>query len=43
MTPADAVFALAAAAVAAYYANRRLTRSQYSSYRKWLDRSEPTD
>ena len=43
MTPADGIFALAAAAVAAYYANRRLTRSQYASYRKWLERSEPTD
>ena len=42
MTPADAIYALAAAGVAAYYANRRLTRNEYASYRKWLERSGPT-
>ena len=35
MTPADVIYGLAAAAVAAYYANRRLTRDQYASYRAW--------
>ena len=37
MTPADAVYALAAAGVAAFYANRRLTRDQYAAYRAWQD------
>lgn len=36
MTPADGIYALAAAGIAAYYANRRLTRDQYASYRAWL-------
>ena len=36
MTPADAIYALAAAGVAAFYANRRLSRHQYASYRAWL-------
>ena len=35
MTPADAIYALAAAGVAAFYANRRLSRKQYASYRAW--------
>jgi hypothetical protein len=35
MTPADTIYALAAAGVAAYYANRRLTRAQYACYRAW--------
>jgi hypothetical protein len=35
MTPADIVYALAAAGVAAFYGNRRLTREQYASYRAW--------
>lgn len=35
MTPADAVYALFAAAVAAFYANRRLTRAQYLALRTW--------
>jgi len=35
LTPADVIYALAAAGVAAYYANRRLTRDQYASYRAW--------
>jgi hypothetical protein len=38
MTAADAVYAFAAAAVAAYYANLRLTRDQYASYRAWQER-----
>lgn len=37
MTAADAIYALAAAGLAAYYANRRLTRDQYASYRAWLE------
>ena len=37
MTPADVVYALAAGAVAAYFANRRLTRDQYASYRAWRE------
>ena len=35
MTPADAIYAFAAAGVAAFYANRRLSRNQYASYRAW--------
>jgi hypothetical protein len=37
LTPADVVYALAAAGVAAFYANRRLTRDQYASYRAWRE------
>ena len=37
MTGADFVYAIAAAGIAAYYANRRLTRSQYASYRLWRE------
>jgi len=40
MTPADAIFALAAASVAAYYANRRLARGEYASYRAWQEQDE---
>lgn len=40
MTPADAIFALAAASLAAYYANRRLARDEYASYRAWQDQDE---
>jgi hypothetical protein len=39
MTPADAIYALAAAGVAAFYANRRLSRQQYGSYRAWQQQS----
>jgi len=35
MTPADAVYALFGAAFAAFYANRRLNRSQYLAFRTW--------
>ncbi len=38
MTAADVIYALAAAGVAAYYANRRLTRDQYTSYRAWQEK-----
>ncbi len=37
ITAADVVYALAAAGVAAFYANRRLTREQYAAYRAWLE------
>ena len=37
MTGADFVYALGAAGIAAFYANRRLTRSQYASYRMWRE------
>jgi hypothetical protein len=37
MTPADVVYAIAAAGVAAFYANRRLTRDQYAAYRAWRE------
>lgn len=40
MTAADAVYAFVAAAVAAYYANPRLTRDQYASYRAWREKGE---
>ena len=40
MTAADVVFAFAAAAIAAYYANPRLTRYQYASYRAWREKGE---
>ena len=35
MTPADLVFALFAAGLAAFYANRQLTRAQYLALRTW--------
>lgn len=35
MMPADMVFALFAAGLAAFYANRRLTRAQYLAIRTW--------
>lgn len=35
MTPADLVFALFAAGIAAFYANRRLTRREYLALRTW--------
>lgn len=34
---ADIIYALFAAAIAAYYANRRLARSEYSALRKWRE------
>jgi hypothetical protein len=37
MTGADVVYAIGAAGIAAFYANRRLTRSQYASYRMWRE------
>lgn len=35
LTVADGIFAIAAAGVAAFYANRRLSRSQYHALRLW--------
>ena len=39
MTGADLVYAIGAAGIAAFYANRKLTRSQYASYRMWRERN----
>ena len=35
MSPADAIFAMFAAAIAAFYANRRLTRTQFFALKVW--------
>ena len=43
MTAADAIYALAAAGVAAYFANRRLSRDEYASYRAWQDQCSAGD
>lgn len=40
MTPADAVYALFAAAIAAFYANRRLSRADYLALRRWEERND---
>ena len=40
MTAADAIYALAAACIAAFYANRRLNRAQYLAYRTWRERRD---
>jgi len=37
MTPADAAYALIGAAIAAFYANRRLSRAEFLALRKWED------
>lgn len=37
VSAADIVFGLFGAAIAAFYANRRLTRSEYSAWRKWQE------
>lgn len=37
ISAADIVYALMGAAAAAYYANRRLSRSEYSAWRKWQE------
>jgi hypothetical protein len=39
MTGADVFYALTGAGVAAFFANRRLTRSQYAAYRTWQEGS----
>lgn len=43
ITGADAIYALAGAGVAAFYANRRLTRAQYGAWRQWQERHEDGD
>lgn len=43
MTPADLVFALFAAGIAAFYANRRLTRAQNLALRLWEDKHVEQD
>ena len=43
MTPADLVFALFAAGLAAFYANRRLTRAQYLAVRTWEEGNDQQD
>lgn len=40
MTPADAVFAMFAAAIAAFFSMRRLSRRQYLAYRLWQQRED---
>ena len=40
MTGADYVYAAAAAGIAAYYANRRLSRRQFFALRSWQERQE---
>jgi len=40
MTPADLVFGLFAAGLAAFYANRRLSRAQYLAVRNWEESSD---
>ncbi|MCH7820452.1 MAG: hypothetical protein IIA07_00425 [Proteobacteria bacterium] len=43
LTPADAVFALFAAAIAASYANRRLSRAEFLALRKWEKQQETAE
>jgi len=43
MTPADLGFAFCAAGLAAFYANRRLTRVQYLAVRTWDERDDQQD
>lgn len=40
VSAADVIFGLFAAAIASYYANRSLTRSEYSAYRKWREEQQ---
>ena len=40
ITAADAIYALAGALVAAFFANRALSRRQYSSLRRWQEQQE---
>jgi hypothetical protein len=37
VSAADIVFGVFAAAVAAFYANRQLSRGEYSALRKWRE------
>ena len=41
MTPADLAYAVIAAGLAAFYANRRLTRAEYLALRKWQEKRGP--
>lgn len=43
MTPADLVIALFAAGIAAFYANRRLTRAEYLTLRTWEEKDVRQD
>lgn len=43
MTAADFVYALTSAGIAAFYANRRLTRRQYHAVRRWREQRARTD
>ena len=43
MTPADGVYALFAAAIAAFYANRRLSRAEFLALRKWQQQAKTRD
>ncbi len=43
MTPADLIFALVSATVAAFYANRRLTRAEYLALRTWKENDGGND
>ena len=40
LTPADFVYAAFSAAIAAFYANRRLTRAEYLALRRWREASD---
>jgi hypothetical protein len=40
LTAADGIYAVVAAALAAFYSNRRLTRSQYMALRLWREASK---
>jgi len=40
ISPSDIVYALFGAAIAAFYANRRLNRSDFLALRKWEQRQE---
>ena len=42
LTPADAIFAVFASAIAAFYSMRRLTRRQYLALRLWRQSLEPS-
>ena len=42
MTPADAAYALIGAAIAAFYANRRLNRAEFLALRKWEEERAET-
>ena len=40
MSSADAVYGLFGAAIAAFYANRRLTRAEFHALRKWQEKND---